>query len=151
MHRLMTAAVLSAATFFVSSPQVAAEEVLRLRLNGDVNTLDPIATTNFTIRNASYLMYDTLFAMDEDYVVQPQMAEGATISEDGLTYTITLREGLMFHDGSPVTAEDAVVSLQRWGSVDGLGQILFSKIDTIEAVDDSTLVIRWMTALWSSP
>jgi len=119
----------------------------RLRLNGDVNTLDPIATTNFTIRNASYLMYDTLFAMDEDYVVQPQMAEGATISEDGLTYTITLREGLMFHDGSPVTAEDAVVSLQRWGSVDGLGQILFSKIDTIEAVDDSTLVIT-LTERW---
>ena len=90
---------------------------MRLRLNGDVNTLDPIATTNFTIRNASYLMYDTLFLRwMRNYVVQPQMAEGATISEDGLTYTITLREGLMFHDGSPVTAEDAVVSLQRWGS-----------------------------------
>lgn len=126
---------------------VHAEEVLRLRMNGDVNTLDPIATTNFTIRNASYLMYDTLFALDEDYVPQPQMAEGYTMSDDGLVYTITLRDGLMFHDGAPVTAADAVASLERWGSVDGLGKILFSKLASIEASDDMTLVLT-LTEPW---
>jgi len=118
-----------------------AEETLRLRLNGDVNVLDPIATTNFTIRNASYLMYDTLFTLDADYKVQPQMAEGYEVSDDGLTYTITLRDGLKFHDGSDVTSEDAVASIKRWGTVDGLGKILFSKIDTIEARDGKTMIL----------
>ena len=124
-----------------------AEEVLRLRLNGDVNTLDPIATTNFTIRNAAYLMYDTLFAMDSSYVPQPQMAQSGTVSEDGLVYTITLRDGLKFHDGSDVTAADAVASLDRWGSVDGLGKILYSKLASIEATDDKTLVLT-LTEPW---
>ena len=119
----------------------AAEEVLRLRMNGDVNTLDPIATTNFTIRNAAYLMYDTLFAMDENYSVQPQMAEGATVSEDGLVYTIVLRDGLRFHDGSDVTADDVVASLNRWGSVDGLGKILYSKLASLEATDGKTVTL----------
>lgn len=119
-----------------------AQETLRLRMNGDINVMDPIATTNFTIRNASYLIYDTLFAMDADYKVQPQMAEGFTASEDGLVYTITLRDGLAFHDGSKVTAADAVASLKRWGQVDGLGKILFSKLDTIAAKDDRTLELK---------
>lgn len=138
---------IGAALLLAAAVPADAEEVLRLRLNGDVNTLDPIATTNFTIRNAAYLMYDTLFALDENYKVQPQMAEGAELSEDGLVYTITLRDGLTFHDGSPVTAEDAVASLKRWGSVDGLGKILFSKLDTIEATDDKTLVLT-LTEPW---
>lgn len=118
-----------------------AQGTLRLRMNGDVNTLDPVATTNFTIRNASYLMYDTLFALDKDYAVRPQMAEKADISKDGLVYTITLREGLKFHDGSSVTAKDAVASLNRWGGVDGLGKILYSKIASIAPQDDKTFVI----------
>lgn len=134
-------AILGAALVAFSSVSVQAEEVLRLRLNGDVNTLDPIATTNFTIRNAAYLMYDTLFAMDANYVPQPQMAESGSVSADGLVYTITLRAGLKFHDGSDVTAADAVASLNRWGSVDGLGKILYSKLASIEAADDRTLVL----------
>ncbi|TYC60668.1 ABC transporter substrate-binding protein [Rhodobacterales bacterium] len=132
---------LGLAVLVATASTASAEETLRLRMNGDVNVLDPISTTNFTIRNASYLMFDTLFAMDETYKVQPQMAEGAEVSDDGLVYTITLRDGLKFHDGSEVTAEDAVVSIKRWGAVDGLGKILFSKTKSIEARDDKTFVI----------
>ncbi|MCY0154615.1 ABC transporter substrate-binding protein [Hoeflea alexandrii] len=120
----------------------SAAETLRLRMNGDINTLDPIATTNFTIRNAAYLMYDTLFSMDANYEVQPQMAEGYTLSDDGLTYTITLRDGLKFHDGTPVTAADAVASLERWGKADGLGKTLFAKMASIAAPDDKTIVLK---------
>jgi len=138
---------LGLAAFMTAASPAAAEETLRLRMNGDVNVLDPIFTTNFTIRNAAYLMFDTLFAMDENYEVQPQMAEGAEVSEDGMVYTIALRDGLKFHDGSPVTAADAVASIKRWGTVDGLGKILFSKMEGIEAKDEKTLVItlkeRW--------
>ncbi|MBW8639519.1 ABC transporter substrate-binding protein [Hoeflea sp. WL0058] len=143
MRRLKTI-VLSAAigaAMLAGTVSASAEEVLRLRLNGDINTLDPISTTNFTIRNAAYLMYDTLFALDSNYEVQPQMAEGYTLSDDGRVYTITLRDGLMFHDGSPVTGADVVASIQRWGKVDGLGKILFSKLQSIEAPDDKTVVL----------
>ena len=85
---------------------------------------------NFTIRNAAYLMYDTLFALDSNYEPQPQMAEGYTLSDDELTYTITLRDGLKFHDGSDVTAEDVVASIKRWGKADSLGKTLFTKVDS---------------------
>jgi ABC-type transport system substrate-binding protein len=113
--RSLAVAALAASLMLGSTFGATAEEVLRLRMNGDINSVDPIATTNFTIRNSAYLIYDTLFALDADFVVQPQMAEGHTLSDDQLTYTITLRDGLMFHDGTPVTAADAVASLQRWG------------------------------------
>lgn len=141
------AAAVAAAMLLSGTGLASADEVLRLRMNGDINTLDPIATTNFTIRNASYLIYDTLFALDASYQVQPQMAEGYTVSDDGLIYTITLRDGLMFHDNTPVTAADAVASLQRWGKADGLGKVLFSKMASIEAVDDKSFVIT-MSEPW---
>jgi peptide/nickel transport system substrate-binding protein len=130
----------------VAAP-VLAQDVLRLRLNGDINTMDPISTTNFTIRNAAYLMYDTLFALDSNYEPQPQMAEGYELSEDGLTYTITLRDGLMFHNGDPVTASDVVASLERWGKVDGLGKTLFAKMESMSAADEKTITIN-MSEPW---
>lgn len=138
----LVASIVAGAMLSVCVSAASAAETLRLRMNGDINTLDPIATTNFTIRNAAYLMYDTLFSMDANYEVQPQMAEGYTLSDDGLTYTITLRDGLKFHDGSPVTAADAVASLERWGKADGLGKTLFAKMASISAPDDKTIVLQ---------
>ncbi|SFZ86019.1 peptide/nickel transport system substrate-binding protein [Devosia enhydra] len=138
----LASAALAASLMLGCTFSAAAQDVLRLRMNGDINSVDPIATTNFTIRNSAYLIYDTLFSLDADFQVQPQMAEGVTLSDDNLTYTITLREGLTFHDGAPVTAADAVASLQRWGKVDGLGKILFSKAESLTATDDRTLVLQ---------
>ena len=140
--RSLAAVALAAALVLGGSVGANAESVLRLRMNGDINSVDPIATTNFTIRNSAYLIYDTLFALDANYQVQPQMAEGYTLSDDQLTYTITLRDGLKFHDGSPVTATDVVASLERWGKVDGLGKILFSKAASLTAADDKTVVLQ---------
>lgn len=146
--RTALAALIAVAGLSFAVPALAQDSVLRLRMNGDINTVDPISTTNYTIRNASYLIYDTLFAMDANFEVQPQMAEGVAVSADGLVYTITLRDGLVFHDGSPVTAADAVASLQRWGKADGLGKIMFSKLASIAATDDKTLVIT-MAEAWA--
>jgi peptide/nickel transport system substrate-binding protein len=147
LTRLLRATALAAVLAIGVAGAATSEEVLRLRMNGDINTLDPIATTNFTIRNAAYLIYDELFALDADYQVQPQMAEGYTLSDDRLVYTITLRDGLKFHDGTPVTAADAVASLERWGKVDGLGKVLFSKMASIAATDDRSFVIT-MSEPW---
>ena len=66
------------------------------------------------------------------------MVDKYDITEDKLVYTFTLRDGLKFHDGSPVTTKDVIASLERWGKKDGVGQRLFSFVDKLEAVDDKT-------------
>ena len=75
----------------------------------DLAILDPIVTTGFVTRNHAFLVFDTLYGWDEQYRAQPQMVAGHTVADDGLTWTMTLREGLRFHDGEPVRARDAVV------------------------------------------
>ncbi len=140
--RLIRSVALSSSLLSTTALSTSAQEILRLQMNGDIMTLDPISTTHLTIRNASYLLYDTLFAMDAKNQIRPQMAEGYSVSDDGLTYTIALRDGLKFHDGSPVNAEDAVASIKRWAQVDGMGKLMFAKLSDISATDPKTLVIK---------
>jgi len=118
-----------------------AETVLRVIPHADLKNLDPIWTTAYISRNHGYMIYDTLFAMDEDFKPQPQMVDTWETSADGMTWTFVLRDGLKFHDGAPVTAEDVVASLTRWGARDGMGQQLFANIDTLVAQDDKTVVL----------
>jgi len=118
-----------------------AETVLRVIPHADLKNLDPIWTTAYISRNHGYMIYDTLFAMDENFKPQPQMVDTWTTSDDGLVWTFVLRDGLKFHDGAPVTGEDVVASLQRWGKRDGMGQQLFSNVASLEAPDDKTVVM----------
>jgi peptide/nickel transport system substrate-binding protein len=84
------------------------------------------------------MIYDVLFALDEKLNVQPQMVKTWEVSQDGLQYTFTLRDGLKWHDGQPVTAADVIPSLKRWGQRDGLGKLLMKAMDRLEAVNDTT-------------
>ena len=118
------------------------KSVLRVIPHADLKNLDPIWTTAYITRNHGYLIYDTLFAMDEDFKPQPQMVDSWTVSDDKKTWTFTLREGLKFHDGAPVKAEDCVASLKRWGARDGMGQQLMNVTDSLEAVDDRTFEMK---------
>src|SRR5271169_3888842 len=88
----------------------------------DLKSLDPIWTTAYITRNYGYMVYDTLFALDEHFKVQPQMAEKWSVNDDNLVYTITLRDDLKWHDGAPVRPEDCIASLERWMKRDVLGQ-----------------------------
>ena len=106
----------------------SAESVLRVIPHADLKNLDPIWTTAYISRNHGYMIYDTLFAMDESFTPQPQMVDTWSTSADGLVWTFVLRDGLKFHDGAPVTGEDVVASLKRWGARDGMGQQLFGVI-----------------------
>lgn len=63
------------------------------------------------------------------------MVESHTVSDDGLTYKFTLREGLTFHDGAPVTAEDVAASIRRWGERDGMGQVLMTFVESMSQGD----------------
>lgn len=119
---------------------VAAQDKKTLRMvpHAGLRVTDPIITTAFMSRNHGYMIYDTLFAVNDKMEVKPQMVDKYDISGDKLTYTFTLRDGLKFHDGQPVTTADVIASLQRWGKADGMGQKLFDFIKELKAVDDKT-------------
>jgi len=98
-----------------------AETELRVVMHSDLKIVDPIWTTAYMSRNYGYMVYDTLFAMDTKGEIQPQMIDTYKVSDDGLTYDFKLRDGMTFHDGSPVTSNDVIASLKRWGANDALG------------------------------
>ncbi|MEM9148344.1 MAG: ABC transporter substrate-binding protein [Pseudomonadota bacterium] len=122
-----------------------AETVLRVIPHADLKNLDPIWTTAYISRNHGYLIYDTLFAMDEGFKPHPQMVDTWETSADGLTWTFTLRDGLKFHDGADVTSEDVIASLKRWGARDGMGQQLMGAMDEMIAVDAKTFQFKLST------
>ncbi len=120
-----------------------AESVLRIVPQSDLKILDPIWTTAFITRDYGYAVYDTLFGVDAQGKVQPQMVGAYTTSADGRTWTFTLRDGLAFHDGKPVTSADVIPSIQRWGQRDTLGQRMMAALDSFTAKDDKTFVMTF--------
>ncbi|MEY9391176.1 ABC-type transport system substrate-binding protein [Bradyrhizobium japonicum] len=118
------------------------KKTLNAVMQSDLRVTDPGFTTAIITRDHGYMVYDTLLGIDSSFRVQPQMADW-TVSADRLTYTFTLRDGLKWHDGAPVTAEDCVASLKRWGtSVDGMARKLMDFTAGIEAADAKTIVFK---------
>ena len=109
--------------------------VLRVSLNTELQVLDPIITTINATRVFAYMVYDTLVAIDADGNYHPQMLEGWQVSDDRLTWTFTLREGLEFSDGNPVTSEDAVASIRRWSHREALGRLLMQAAEGFRIID----------------
>ncbi len=125
----------------LASPAFAASKTITAVMHSDLRVIDPGITTAYMTRNHGYMVYDTLVATDSSFKVQPQMADWK-VSDDKLTYTFTLRDGLKWHDGTPVTAADCVASLKRWGKVDGMGQKLMDFTASIEATDARTITLK---------
>src|SRR5262249_51273239 len=97
-------------------------KTIRFIPQADLRLLDPVWTTALITRNHAYMVYDTLFALDERFERRPQMLESWASEPGGLVHHFTLRPGLRFHDGAPVRALDAVASVKRWMQRDVLGQ-----------------------------
>ncbi len=140
---LKTAALAAIAGFvaFSGTPNAAAQGTVRAVMHSDLKILDPIWTTAYIQRNYGYMVYDTLFATDAQGQVKPQMIEHYEVSPDQLTYTMTLRDGLLWHDGKPVTAEDCVASIRRWGAKDTMGQKLMTFVKDMPVVNAKTFRI----------
>lgn len=119
----------------------AEPRVFRWVPQSDLSLLDPVFTTASVTQNHAQLVYDTLYGLDAQYQPHPQMAEGHTVSDDQLTWTITLRDGLKFHDGSAVGAKDVIASIKRWGSRDLMGGSLIGVTQSMDAVDARTVRI----------
>jgi peptide/nickel transport system substrate-binding protein len=134
--RAVWAAALLGATLLLSAAQ--AQTTLRVVAHSDLKVLDPIWTTAYITRNHGYMIYDTLFAQDAELHIEPQMVDTWKVSDDKLVWTFTLREGLEWHDGQPVTSADVIPSLRRWAEVDGMGQVLWKVVKEIRAVDART-------------
>ena len=126
--------------FAIAQPSQA--RVLKMVPQANLTSLDPIWTTANITRNHGYMVYDTLYGMDEQFRPQPQMAEGHAVEEGGRRVTVTLRSGLRFHDGEAVRAIDCVASLQRWMKRSPIGQKLETFVDALEADGDRRIVFR---------
>src|SRR5271163_1315492 len=109
--------------------------ILKVAPSADVQELDPTRGRNLISRIYSQMVFDTLFALDSTLSPKPMMVDRETISDDRLTYTFTLRAGLKFHDGSPVTARDVIASLNRWMDGTSVGDQLKSRVASLSAVD----------------
>jgi peptide/nickel transport system substrate-binding protein len=126
---------------WMSRASAAGAKTITAVMHSDLRTIDPLFTTAYITRDHGYMVYDTLVATDANFKIQPQMADWK-VSDDKLTYTFTLRDGLKWHDGTPVTAEDCAASLKRWGRSDVMAQKLMDFVAAIEAADTRTLVLR---------
>ncbi len=108
----------------------------------DLTILDPVVTGARPTRNSAYLVFDTLYGIDTEWKAQPQMVEGHTVEEDGLTWTLKLRDGLRFHDKEPVLARDVVASIRRFAPRVIFANALMDATDELSATDDRTVRFR---------
>jgi peptide/nickel transport system substrate-binding protein len=133
---VLVSALLAAVSY---AAPAAAQTTLKVALHSDLKIVDPIWTTALISTHHGNMVYDTLFAMDESLAIKPQMVDKYEVSPDKLVWTFTLRDGLEWHDGQPVTAADCVASLKRWGARDSMGQKLMSVTGELSAPDAKTI------------
>ncbi len=136
---------LLAGTAALAAPRIARAQdarVLRFVPYVDLAILDPMINTASQTRTHGYLVYDTLYAQDAGYRAQPEMVDGHQVDDDFKLWTLTLRDGLRFHDGTPVLARDVVASLKRWGAADPAGRALMAVVAEMTAPSDRLVKVR---------
>jgi peptide/nickel transport system substrate-binding protein len=143
MKRRQFLATSAAATLAAPAVRAAGDpKVLKFVPQADIALLDPHFAPALVTRNHAYLVYDTLYGVDDQARPKPQMAAGHVIEDDGKTWKITLRDGLKFHDGAPVLARDCAASLLRWSKRDVYAVSVFQQVDEVSAISDNVLQFR---------
>ncbi len=118
---------------------------------GNLVTMDAVWTTATVTRNAAAMVFETLYGRNAQLEPKPQMIAGALVEDGGRRWTLTLRDGLTFHDGERVLARDCVASLNRWMKRDPAGQSIADRLDALEVKDDRSLVFRLKKPFGSLP
>jgi peptide/nickel transport system substrate-binding protein len=136
------AAIATAGMPYIGPARAQSAAPLRFIPSTPLPSLDPIVATSYVIRNHGYLIYDTLFATDENFQIKPQMVQHWESAPDGLKWTFQLRDGLVFHDNTPVRAQDCIASIRRWSARDAFGQTFATFVDGYDVVDARSFVIR---------
>lgn len=145
MKRRRFIACSAAALATPSLVHAGTSSVLKYVPVGDLPSTDPILLPSYEARSHGFMVFDTLYGQtgaDQGFAAKPQMVAAHTIDDGGRTWTLTLRDGLWFHDGSRVSARDCVASIRRWGARDQVGQTLMQRIGSLTAPDDRTIVFR---------
>jgi peptide/nickel transport system substrate-binding protein len=134
---------LAAGAATLAAPSIArAAKPLVFVPQANLTSLDPVWTTATVTRNFAVMVYDMLYGRDEAFIPRPQMVEGHVIDDDGKRWNMTLREGMLWHDGTPVLARDCLASLRRWMARDAVSVTINNRVDAIETPNDRTLVWR---------
>src|SRR6266566_4872236 len=141
LRKAILAAACAVGLSLAATPSFS-QTTLKAVMHSDLKILDPIWTTAYIVRDHGYMIYDTLLAQDEKGEVKPQMLEKYDVSADGKTYTFTLRDGLLWHDGKPVTSEDCIASIKRWSARDSMGQKMMSFVESMTPGDAKTFTIQ---------
>ncbi len=137
--------LLTSAAAALALPSIAAaqnKKTVHFVPQADLAILDPVFNTALVTRNHGFLVFDQLYGLDDDLQPQPQMVAGHVIEDDGRTWKMTLRDGLKFHDGTPVLARDAVASIDRWSRNDPFGQNVRAVTDEMSASSDRVIQFR---------
>jgi peptide/nickel transport system substrate-binding protein len=145
MTQLRRRTLLTTAAATLAMPAIVraqTQTTLRFIPQADLAVLDPIWTSAYVTRNHAFLVFDTLFGQDSAFHPQLQMLAGALVEDEARTWRLGLRQGLRFHDGSPVLARDCVASIRRWATRDTFGQSLMAVTDELSAPDDTTIRFR---------
>jgi peptide/nickel transport system substrate-binding protein len=137
--------------FTPARSRAKSQSVVKFIPQADLALLDPVQSSALVSRNHGLMVFDTLYGMDGSFSIQPQMAAGHVVEDDGRRWTITLRDDLLFHDGTPVRARDAVASIKRWWQLDILGKHLATVTDELSAPTDKTIQFRLKQAFPSLP
>jgi peptide/nickel transport system substrate-binding protein len=133
----------AAALPMLAAPAIAAgHRPLRFVPHANLTALDPVWTTAAVTIMHAMMVYDTLYGIDLQGDLHPQMCAGHEVSSDELSWTFTLRDGLAFHDGEKVLARDCVASIKRWAVRDPFGQHLTAVLEEIEVLDDRRFRMR---------
>ena len=137
--------LLSGAAAALAAPRIGHAQgpnILKFVPQADLTLLDPIQSSSFVTRNHALMVFDTLYGVDANWQTQPQMVAGHQVNDAGREWLLTLRDGLMFHDDTPVLARDVVASLQRWGKLDSFGVALMAATDELSSPNDKTVRFR---------
>jgi len=146
--RMGKIAILLLAVLFLSLVSIQAQATapqeggtLRIALTGEPPNLDILYSTLNFIRNVGCHIYENLFEFDENYEPTAFLADSYEISDDGLTHTYYLRQGIKFHNGQEMTSKDVVASLERWMAKSGFGQRIGEFSDSLVSLDRYT--VKW--------
>lgn len=116
----------------------AVKDELHIAISANPPSLDPQSINSNIVGGIGTHVYEPLFAMNAEYEPTPVLAESYEVSDDGMVYTIKLRQGVKFHNGEEMTADDVVASMNRWLEVSAKANTLIGG-STFEKVDDYTV------------
>lgn len=133
-------AALSIPTLLRAQTSPTLDRTVRMVID-NLTSFDPVVSTTDATAIHALAIFDTLFENDSKFVPHPQMVGKWGVSNDRKTYTFELRDGLGWHDGTPVTAADCVASIRRWAQVKPGGQLMMARVNDISKKDDKTFTI----------